>query len=120
MSYSYEYDEATRTGTVLLDGVPQFAVDAEINPTMCGWLGTPKWAIQLADGRAVVDAATRTITFAADHGQPQRSFKAKPDTDRPEILAGVNAVKALFPGRDDAWAKAYLKFHRQFDLFISG
>lgn len=120
MPHSYEYDDATRTGTVLLDGAPQFTVDAEINPQMHGYCATPKWAVQLADGRAVVDAANRRVTFAADFGYPQRTFTARTDEDRDEILAGINAVKALFPGRDDAWAKAYLKFHRQFDLYNAG
>lgn len=116
------------------NGAVELTIDATINPRLAGHLCTPNFhdvrvaaqqgpgfvqytnCLSDSGGKWVIDAVTRRLQCAS----ASLDEVVKGDEDRDEILAGINAVKALFPGRDDAWAKAYLKFHRQFDLFNAG
>lgn len=65
MTYTYDYIEATRVGTVLLDGAPAFSFDEAINPSLHGHLD--KWH---RDGKlntpdVLIDVATKRVRITS-------------------------------------------------------
>jgi len=83
MPYTYSYVESTRTGTVLLDGVPQFTLDAEINPRIHGHLATPRWLAALNAGDGSIDAVAKRVRITS-LGFDET---AKDDDTRDEVAA---------------------------------
>lgn len=65
MPYTYDYNEATRIGTVLLDGVAQFQIDAEINPRLHGHVATWHAKGKLNDPDVLIDAVAKRVRITS-------------------------------------------------------